>query len=92
MKKLLTIKFSMINIININIIRIRGINVRRTKRKRRSMKTLILIPILGAISLYFIPSKRWALMISVGTMIEAIRLYIGMDKKSSEYQYVYKLV
>lgn len=52
------------------------------------MKTLLLIPILGAFGLYFKPSKRFALAISIVTMFNAIGLYFGMDKKSSEFQYV----
>ena len=56
------------------------------------MKTLLIIPLIGAISLYFKPSKQWAVIISVGTMIEAIRIYVGMDKKSTEYQYVERIM
>ena len=56
------------------------------------MKTLLILPLLGAISLYFRPSKQWALMISVATMIESLRLYILMDKKSTEYQFVEKII
>lgn len=55
------------------------------------MKTLLLIPILGAIGLYFKPSKKFALGISIITMLNAIGLYFGMDKKSSEFQYVFQL-
>ncbi len=42
--------------------------------------------------MYIKPSKQWALMISVVTMIEAIRIYVIMDKKSSEFQFVEKIV
>lgn len=56
------------------------------------MKTLLIIPLVGAISLYFKPSKQWALMISVGTMIESFRIYVLMDKKSTEYQFVEKII
>jgi len=56
------------------------------------MKTLLIIPLIGAISLYIKPSKQWALVISVVTMLEALRLYVIMDKKSSEFQFVEKLV
>lgn len=64
----------------------------KRKRKKKKMKTLIIIPLIGAISLYFKPSKKWALMISLITMAEAIRLYVGMDKKATEFQYVERIV
>ena len=101
MKELFTAKFSMISSNGIYSDGGRGYTIiggryrgrkGRERRKERNMKTLILIPIVGAISLYFKPSKKWALMISVGTMIEALRLYIGMDKKSTEFQYVERIV
>ena len=56
------------------------------------MKTLIIIPIIGAISLYFKPSKQWALLISVAAMIESLRLYVAMDKKSTEFQFVERII
>jgi NADH:ubiquinone oxidoreductase subunit 4 (subunit M) len=56
------------------------------------MKTLIILPIIGAISLYFKPSKQWALIISVATMIESLRMYVIMDKKSTEYQFVERII
>lgn len=55
------------------------------------MKTLLLIPILGTFGLYFKPSKTFALGISIVTMLNAIGLYFGMDKKSTEFQYVFQL-
>lgn len=67
-------------------------NQGRKEKKKKEMKTLLIIPLVGAISLYFKPSKQWALMISVATMIEALRLYVTMDKKSTEYQLVEKIV
>lgn len=56
------------------------------------MKTLLILPLVGAISLYFKPKKQWALMISVATMIESLRIYVLMDKKSTEYQFVEKII
>jgi len=117
MKKLFTIKYSMINNNSIHIIRDRGDTIewgerwvrgkekgeeRRGKEERRregrgrnritDMKTLLILPLIGAISIYFKPSKQWALLISVVTMLEAVRIYVGMDKKSTEYQYVERIM
>lgn len=95
MKKLLTVKFSVINTNSVNTSRGGSNNIEkkgRKKKKKKEMKTLLIIPIIGAISLYFKPSKQWALLISVATMIEALRLYVIMDKKSTEYQLVEKIV
>jgi len=48
------------------------------------METLIILPIVGAVILYFNPSKKWALLISIVILIEAIRKQIGMDRESGE--------
>ena len=48
------------------------------------METLIILPIVGAIILYFKPTKRWALGISIVIMMEVIRMHIGMDRESGE--------
>ncbi len=56
------------------------------------MKTLLIIPIIGAIGLYIKPSKRLALMTSIVMMLESMRIYVMMDKKSTEYQFVERLV
>ena len=58
---------------------------RRGRRKRiTDMETLIILPIVGAVILYFNPSKKWALLISIVILIEAIRKQIGMDRESGE--------
>lgn len=91
MKKLFTIKFSMIDIWNIS--RIRGSRIiiegREEKRKiKRRMEALMLIPIIGAIGIYINPSKKLALGVSIITMLEAIRIQITMDKEVGGYQKV----
>ena len=121
MKKLFTIKHSLINNNSIIINRGRSNNIEREgrrggevgvrERERRGkrgkeersregrgrnritdMKTLLILPLIGAISIYFKPTKQWALLISVVTMLEAVRIYVGMDKKSTEYQYVERIM
>jgi NADH:ubiquinone oxidoreductase subunit 4 (subunit M) len=52
------------------------------------METLIILPIIGAIILYYKPEKRWALGISIVILMEVIRKQVGMDRESGEWQYV----
>jgi len=54
------------------------------------MTQLFIIPLIGAVALLFNPTKRLALGISLITLLESLRLYIGFDQKSTEFQYVMK--
>jgi len=54
------------------------------------MTILFLLPLIGAVALLFVPSKKWALSFSVLTLFESIRLFLAFDKKSSEFQFVIK--
>jgi NADH:ubiquinone oxidoreductase subunit 4 (subunit M) len=56
------------------------------------MTLLFILPLIGAVCLYFYPSKKLALTISIITFLESVRLFIGLDKKSSEFQYIIKYV
>lgn len=53
-----------------------------------TVTAILLIPIGGAIALYFKPSKKLALFISMVILLEAIRLGISMDKGIGEFQNV----
>jgi NADH:ubiquinone oxidoreductase subunit 4 (subunit M) len=54
------------------------------------MTLLFIIPLIGAVALMFYPTKKLALGISIITLLESLRLYIGFDQKSTEFQYVIK--
>ena len=59
--------------------------------RKKKMTALLLIPIIGAIGLYLVPSKRLALAISMIILMEAIRIQVGMDRGSAEYQGVVRM-
>ena len=52
------------------------------------MIALLIIPLLGIIVLYFKPTKRFALGISILILMEVIRIQFGMIVESGEYQNV----
>ena len=58
------------------------------------MTILFLLPLLGAGYIILSPKQPrvTALVVSVMTMLQSIIMYITMDKKSSEYQYVIKTI
>ncbi|MBS1758367.1 MAG: hypothetical protein JSU03_13945 [Bacteroidetes bacterium] len=55
------------------------------------MEALMIIPVIGVIGIYFNPSKKLALGISLIIMLEAIRVGITMDKEIGGYQKVMSL-
>lgn len=64
------------------------------------MQLMFGIPIIGSIILLILKNdtvedkiriKKWGLLVSIGTLIETIRLWIGTSESTAEFQYVSKL-
>ena len=58
------------------------------------MKNIIIIPIIGAVMMMLIPERgkqrvrEVALITSIVTLMETLRLYVTMEKGSASYQHV----
>jgi NADH-quinone oxidoreductase subunit M len=72
---------------------------RRTKKKKK-MKILLLIPIIGSIIISVMPTereedkrklKKVALITSILTLLEGIRIWIGLEEGTESIQLIYKL-
>jgi NADH-quinone oxidoreductase subunit M len=61
------------------------------RRGKKKMTGLLVIPIVGVIWLYINPSKKVALGISLIVLMETIRMQMGMNRESGDYQYVVRV-